>query len=286
MVLKALKCPNCGGEVHLDDNMKRGFCVHCGSEIINEPSTSGKVEIDSRLTLINLLKASLDSIDCNELGRAEDLANKALDIDTGSPDAWFLKGYCILGVDSDAAIRCFEKSYDYSKEEGYQVVGKELLGRIYDADRSDGTINRRILLGPGEIIDSYYLELKPLLDMGNAAYNGLLNAFITEKGAKYVELSKEFAVSDFIKVFRIEEDKVRSVNAGDIDSIGEAVTVHLPKMVCCYTIEPSVRNDLIDDIESMCAMSNKLPTSFFGKNKTVFDLRVRSKVLNQWVRSF
>lgn len=34
MVLVALKCPHCGGDIQLDDAHEFGFCLYCGTKII------------------------------------------------------------------------------------------------------------------------------------------------------------------------------------------------------------------------------------------------------------
>ena len=33
MVLIALKCPHCGGDIQLDDSREFGFCLYCGTKI-------------------------------------------------------------------------------------------------------------------------------------------------------------------------------------------------------------------------------------------------------------
>lgn len=34
MKLVSAMCPNCGAKLELDENMEKGFCMYCGSQIL------------------------------------------------------------------------------------------------------------------------------------------------------------------------------------------------------------------------------------------------------------
>lgn len=50
MGVKNLKCPNCGGDLQLDDSFKKGFCIFCGSPVSIE---SDNPAIDETIAKIN-----------------------------------------------------------------------------------------------------------------------------------------------------------------------------------------------------------------------------------------
>jgi DNA-directed RNA polymerase subunit RPC12/RpoP len=62
MPLVAAKCTNCGGELQLDDSLKTGFCMFCGSRILVQEAielkkvqVEGKVSVEGLATVENLL---------------------------------------------------------------------------------------------------------------------------------------------------------------------------------------------------------------------------------------
>ena len=36
MPLLQCKCPNCGANIKIDENQKKGICEHCGTEYVTE----------------------------------------------------------------------------------------------------------------------------------------------------------------------------------------------------------------------------------------------------------
>jgi len=56
-----VKCTNCGGEIQLDDQLKSGFCVYCGSKVVFKEAVqkmefSGSVSVQGIATLEKLLQ--------------------------------------------------------------------------------------------------------------------------------------------------------------------------------------------------------------------------------------
>ena len=61
MLYVPVKCTSCGGEIQLDDQLKSGFCMHCGSKVIFEEALqkmelSGSVSVQGIATLEKLLQ--------------------------------------------------------------------------------------------------------------------------------------------------------------------------------------------------------------------------------------
>ena len=88
MALIPLKCPNCGGEIQLDSSFKSGFCIYCGTKIVNETQTSGN---DRDTELINLLKLAKVSLDSQDLKAADAALEKAMLVDVDVSDLWCMK---------------------------------------------------------------------------------------------------------------------------------------------------------------------------------------------------
>ncbi len=52
MAMKALKCPNCDANIHMDDDREFGFCNYCGAQIqireVVEVRYSGSIQVNDR----------------------------------------------------------------------------------------------------------------------------------------------------------------------------------------------------------------------------------------------
>ena len=82
------KCPNCGGEIKLDDNTIKGFCLHCGSqlmvqEVIQRVEIEGEVNVKGVAPVENLIKLLKRQIENGEMGTQafKDRLNRAIELD-------------------------------------------------------------------------------------------------------------------------------------------------------------------------------------------------------------
>lgn len=58
MKLVSAMCPNCGAKLELDENMEKGFCMYCGSQILVQDAVQKyKVEISGRISVEGILSA-------------------------------------------------------------------------------------------------------------------------------------------------------------------------------------------------------------------------------------
>lgn len=58
MKLVSAMCPNCGAKLELDENMEKGFCMYCGSQILVQDAVQKyKVEISGRVSVEGILSA-------------------------------------------------------------------------------------------------------------------------------------------------------------------------------------------------------------------------------------
>lgn len=94
MVLVALKCPNCGGEIQLDDEREFGFCLYCGSKVVLTERISQKISIDETEKADSLLRIAYNYYHNNVVDKALVFADKALESNPECADAWYIRGMC------------------------------------------------------------------------------------------------------------------------------------------------------------------------------------------------
>ena len=101
MAIQNLKCPNCGGELQLDDTLEKGFCMYCGSAIhIKEEVAkikvehSGKIEIDDTKKLANSIELADRAFDSGNYDECYNYCCSALECDINNPHIAFRKGLC------------------------------------------------------------------------------------------------------------------------------------------------------------------------------------------------
>ncbi len=80
MAFKSARCPNCSGDLSLDPAMDKGFCMHCGSEIIVEDAIK-KVKVDGVVSAENLITMAANARELGDYKEAYDYYTKALEID-------------------------------------------------------------------------------------------------------------------------------------------------------------------------------------------------------------
>ena len=108
MTIIALKCPNCSGDVQLDDGREFGFCIYCGTRIMISDFVTRKIEIDYSGKASSYADIALDWLNRGEMERAREYADKALDLDPSNPDAWYVRG--MLSEERVDKTMAFERS--------------------------------------------------------------------------------------------------------------------------------------------------------------------------------
>jgi len=188
MAIKALKCPNCGGIIEqFDESMKKGFCPYCDSIILDVQEKQvefvqfmAKFQVEGISTVDNLLARAQKFLDDKDLVKAEEYANKVLDIDIIN---------VIIEKTQLAYAHKFLDNKDYDRAEEYakkvlqsnsnnseakkiferlQFISingvevslleiKELINN-YSKSKSDTIKNLRLLTGIGLVEAKFFLE--------------------------------------------------------------------------------------------------------------------------------
>ena len=76
MSLTVMQCPNCHGEVQVDDSRDFGFCMYCGSKI----QLKTKVEIENENSENNMLKRGKSFLKLNNIDKARETFEKINDL--------------------------------------------------------------------------------------------------------------------------------------------------------------------------------------------------------------
>lgn len=84
MPLVAARCPQCGGEIQLDNQKENGFCMHCGSKIIVQEAIK-IVRIDNTQNITNWIKMGKMAKESGNDDEAYSYYTRVLEI---QPDNW------------------------------------------------------------------------------------------------------------------------------------------------------------------------------------------------------
>jgi DNA-directed RNA polymerase subunit RPC12/RpoP len=114
MALIALRCPQCGGEIQLENVREIGFCMYCGSKVVLQEAITKQVSIDESHKIEAWLALSYDALRSKNFIDEEGYANKIIEINFKNPDAWYIKGCC--ATDSQIALDQWNKALGYSEK--------------------------------------------------------------------------------------------------------------------------------------------------------------------------
>ena len=219
MALTVLKCPNCGGTVHMEEDLKQGFCVHCGSKILNERPSAGSVTVDRTPDIVNHLKVAKNALMEHDWEAAARVVENIFLMDTDCLDAWYMKALLSFrdkpAYDGIMARTGSEKlnSYDlFSKEDIKKCWGehtisfrlkKGLLVSMMDAkitiDGKESCFTKLngndaiIGVSPGKHDISVSVDL--VHSGGEKSYSTGNASFVSEKDHEFILKVSQFAYS-------------------------------------------------------------------------------------------
>ena len=90
MGLIACRCPHCGGEVNMDEDLESGFCIYCGNKVINDSVSKVKISVDRSSEVRNSLLLAKNYLYDKDLVTAQSLLNKVMTIDSTVSDVWYM----------------------------------------------------------------------------------------------------------------------------------------------------------------------------------------------------
>ena len=88
----SLTCPNCSGDIELDNAKEFGFCMHCGHKVLLRQSVPQKIKLDESEKIEKLLKMGRSSLNAINPKELRDISNRILEIDADNCEGWFFKG--------------------------------------------------------------------------------------------------------------------------------------------------------------------------------------------------
>jgi len=90
-------CSNCNGQIEFDENLKKGFCLHCGTPFIKEDvvhnyNTTQNIRVENAViqsgpTEQSLVDRAREYFDKGDYVTSIEYAHKALDINPGNVNA-------------------------------------------------------------------------------------------------------------------------------------------------------------------------------------------------------
>lgn len=116
-----LKCPSCGANVEIPASLTRAHCVFCGSDIqiAAEAEAYGAAREADLKIFLDLLKTAMEARSVQDMLR---YADKVLELDPNSSDAWYCKGVATCNLSSwesdlyDQARTYLEKALEIDPE--------------------------------------------------------------------------------------------------------------------------------------------------------------------------
>ncbi len=85
MAIIAIRCPECHGDVRLDESRKFGICACCGTKV----AVGGDTEPSPAWQVANLKPLMESYLDAGDLTRAQDYARKIISINGADADVWY-----------------------------------------------------------------------------------------------------------------------------------------------------------------------------------------------------
>lgn len=130
MAYVAAQCPNCGGDLQLDEKMEKGFCMHCGSKIkvqeaIQNVKIEGEVEISGIVGVEKLIENGKTFVRLEDYKRAEKIYKHLINIAPHRYEGWLgilvveSKNYSIY---DKSLIKHFDKVLMLAKGNDYKQI--------------------------------------------------------------------------------------------------------------------------------------------------------------------
>ena len=107
MTFVAARCPQCGGELQLDNSKEAGFCMHCGSKIIVSDAIRA-VKIDNSHMVDRWMKLGFSAAEAGNQEEAYQYFTKVVEVAPDNWEAFFNRGKAAAWQSSVARPRINE----------------------------------------------------------------------------------------------------------------------------------------------------------------------------------
>lgn len=124
MALVACRCPHCGGDVQIDDSLAQGFCMYCGTKILNDNFMVGHITVDKSVELKNTLALTKALLEVRKWSEAKTKIEEILTINISCPDAWYMRALIAKTEDDAVGFQKFVEKGDECSEKSYGVFDK------------------------------------------------------------------------------------------------------------------------------------------------------------------
>lgn len=125
MTLIALRCPNCSGDIALDDSREFGFCLYCGTKIMVQKDVKAESSVSAQLS--NLKPIVEKSFQDGKLEKSLEYSDRLISENAADADVWYMRGICLALRDG------FRIDGDRDSKESYSLKPtKEAMSCFYN----------------------------------------------------------------------------------------------------------------------------------------------------------
>ncbi len=180
----------------MEEDMRSGFCVHCGSKIINEPKITGKVTIDKTDDIRNHLKMAKNALKDKDWETASKLVDSVLLMDSDCLDAWCMKA--LLSFRDKKQYDAYAAKIENEELNSYGIFSKDDIKGYWGEYTITVSVKNSRFKVPLENIE-ITLDDKDTINIGNGA--GIFGTDPGEHTFKMIEKGK-FSSNTFVGEYK------------------------------------------------------------------------------------
>ena len=194
MGLIVLKCPNCAGEIGLDENKEFGFCVHCGQKITILENIRQTIRHDNAHITEDWLTLAESALRSNDPVAAEANADKVLEADLNNSQAWLFKG-CAAALQKhiSEAAQDWERSFSSVKDKDVAVSNLDMVAK-YLSDYLKSI--------KADKVEGKEVKITKMIGLATDQAFGISPAYLPDKTLRiYIQKGKVRSLTDLFETF-------------------------------------------------------------------------------------
>ncbi len=270
------KCPNCGAQLELDDNMKKAKCSFCNSTIIVDDAIakykieiSGKVEVDGIKTNSNRLETAKKHFKIQEYDKARSCLKEAIKNDEFNIEALSELIKNDIEIIKRNNYEIWLSKYNERADTKGIVYFSELVDTFQRLQKLDEEKEYKKYLENYEKDIEEYINVKNRIDECQKYIASILEKI----KADYNEIDKKYSWSDWCDCFNKHFQL--------LGSIGWILDMGVDGAICYQN--PILSDDLIHKTSAdICKRNYSTPTTFC---KSVDDIKKRFEEYNKEIES-